>query len=172
MNSLVEQRDRQVTVKVRRPWAVSVIGAVTFGVYVVIWYYLVNREMRDIGGANGDRELASSRPVRSVIAVTIGGLIVIPELVSYVGTVRRVQAVERVATGGNRAGWPLIGGLVGSAILGLAAYAHGVGSLLAWGGLPVLVISAGCLQARLNRVWELSGVATGGSVEASTVIAP
>lgn len=170
MSSLVEQRDQQVKVKVRRPWAVSVIGAVTIGIYVLIWYYRVNREMRDFGNATGDRELGSSRPVRSVIAVTIGGLIVIPELVSYVGTVRRVQATERVATGRSGAGWPLIGGLVGSTILEPASYVRGVGSLLGLGGLAVLVISAGCLQARLNRVWELSGVAAGGSVDARGVI--
>jgi hypothetical protein len=171
MSTLVEHGDERVPVKVRRPWAVSLLGAVTFGIYFLIWYYRVNREMRDFGGANGDSQLAASRPVRSVIAVTVGGLIVVPELISYVGTVRRVQAVERVATGGSGTGWLLIGGLLGSTALGLTSWVHGVGPLPALAGLAVLVISAGYLQARLNRVWELVGVATGPTGDAGPELA-
>jgi hypothetical protein len=160
MDNEVERRQQQLNVKVRRPWTVGALGAVTFGIYFLIWYYRVNREMRDFGAGNGEPELAASRPVRSVLAVTIGGLIVIPKLVSYVGTVRRVQAVERIALGDSGAGWPLIAGLVGSTLLGMAAYVHGVGPVLALAGLVLLVVSAGRLQARLNRAWELSGVLT------------
>lgn len=160
MDNEVERREEQLNVKVRRPWAVGILGAVTFGIYFLIWYYRVNREMRDFGAGHGELELAASRPVRSILAVTIGGLIVIPELVSYAGTVRRVQAVERIALGDSRGGWPLIAGLVGSTLLGIAAYVHGVGPVPALAALALLVVSASCLQARLNRVWELSGVLT------------
>jgi hypothetical protein len=161
MSNEVYVRGVRLNVKVRRPWVVGALSAVTFGIYFLFWYYKVNREMRDFGASLGDGELATSRPVRSILAVTFGGLIVIPEIVSYVRTVRRMQAVERIATGNNRTGWPLIAGLVGSTILGLAAYVHGVGPVLALVALAALAMSAGDLQARLNQAWKLSGTLTG-----------
>ena len=59
--------------KVRRPWTVALLSILTLGVYSVVWYYKVNREMRDYGSAVGDNDLAGSKPRQSVFAVTIGG---------------------------------------------------------------------------------------------------
>jgi Domain of unknown function (DUF4234) len=67
----IEIGQTQATVRVRRPWAVTLLSILTLGVYSVVWYYKVNREMRDYGSAGGDSDLAGSKPVQSVLAVTI-----------------------------------------------------------------------------------------------------
>ena len=51
-------------VRVRRPLAVVGLTVVTLGVYGVVWYYRVNVELRDFGGAYRDRRLAGSSPRR------------------------------------------------------------------------------------------------------------
>ena len=87
----------RTTVRVQQPWSVAVLSILTLGIYSVVWYYKVNREMRDFGSASGDRDLAGSNPVRSVLAVTIGNWLVIPAMVSYVRMVGRVRRVERIS---------------------------------------------------------------------------
>jgi hypothetical protein len=71
----------------------------TFGVYWLFWYYRINREMRDFGASRLDAQLAASRPWRSVLAVTVGRLAVVPPLVSPPRCVERTAMTERLATG-------------------------------------------------------------------------
>jgi hypothetical protein len=148
----------QTIARERRPWAVALLSVLTLGVYSVVWYYKVNREMRDYGSASGDSDLAESNPTQSVLAVTIGGLIVIPTLVSFVRVVGRIQRVERIATGTSRRGAGLIALLLGSVALGFLGRLAEV----AIPGALELVGAAACLtayaliQARLNAVWQQS----------------
>lgn len=143
----------QALVRVRRPWAVVLLGILTLGVYSAVWYYKVNREMRDYGSASGDSELAESKPVRSVLAVTIGSVLVIPVLVSYVRMVERVQRVERIATGGSRAGAGLIALLVGPTAVSFLAGLAGIGALELLGAAVGLAAYA-VVQSRLNAAWQ------------------
>ena len=39
--------------KMRNPWGVLGFTLITLGVYYVFWWYFINREMRDVGNANG-----------------------------------------------------------------------------------------------------------------------
>jgi Domain of unknown function (DUF4234) len=155
----IEIGQTQATVRVRRPWAVALLSILTLGIYSVVWYYKVNREMRDYGASRGDSDLAGSKPVQSVLAVTIGGVLVIPTLVSYVRMVGRVQRVERIATGESRGGAGLIALLLGSVVLGFLAGFAG----FAFPSVVVLLGVAGSLsayaliQSRLNAVWKRSG---------------
>jgi Domain of unknown function (DUF4234) len=146
----------QAIVRVRRPWAVVLLSILTLGVYSAVWYYKVNREMRDYGLAGGDSELAESKPVRSVLAVTIGSVLVIPVFVSYVRMVGRVQRVERIATGGSRAGAGLIVLLIGSTALSFLAGLAGTSALELLGAAVYLTAYA-LIQSRLNTVWQQSG---------------
>jgi hypothetical protein len=50
------------------------LGIITLGIYHVFWWYLINREMADLGRANRTPELGDN-PILSVVAVTIGALI-------------------------------------------------------------------------------------------------
>ena len=88
-------------VKIRRPWVVGALTLVPF--YELYWYYRINCEMRDYGRARGDVVLAASRPVHSILAVTLGAVVVLPMLISLGGAVGRVQACERL-TNSNTAG--------------------------------------------------------------------
>jgi Domain of unknown function (DUF4234) len=150
----VAVRGVTVDAKARQPWVVAVLSVVTLGIYSLFWYYKVNREMRDFGSAHGDGELAGSKPWRSVLAVTIGGLVVIPEIVSLVGTVGRVQAVERLETGASRPGAWLKVLLVGSVLAQVAGFIHGTGPAFSLLGFVVVVVAVALIQARLNTVWQ------------------
>ena len=44
-------RGSQYRVKVRNPLAVALLAFVTLGVYHVVWWYKINRELRDFGGS-------------------------------------------------------------------------------------------------------------------------
>jgi hypothetical protein len=152
----IEIGQTQATVKVRRPWAVALLSILTLGIYSVVWYYKVNREMRDYGASSGDSDLAGSKPVQSVLAVTIGSVLVIPTLISYVRMVGRVQRVERIASGESRGGGWLIALLLGSEVVGFLAGLAGTSALYLFGAAACLSAYA-LIQSRLNAVWQQSG---------------
>jgi hypothetical protein len=91
--------------KIRSPWAPALLPFVTFGIYALVWYYRVNREMCDLGRAHGTKELGES-PGTSLLAVTLGWLIIVPAVVSTIRTAERIQAAQRL-TGVDRRlnGW-------------------------------------------------------------------
>ncbi len=60
-----------VEVKVRNPLGVWVLSIVTLGIYYLVWYYKVNKEMRRTYGIDVD-------PAMAVVAITIGALIIVP----------------------------------------------------------------------------------------------
>ena len=67
----------------------------------MFWWYFINREMRDVGNANGV-DLGQS-PGVSVLAITVGAFVIIPPFVSIWNTGRRMEGTQRVAgvSGGN-----------------------------------------------------------------------
>jgi hypothetical protein len=132
---------------------VATLCVATLGIYACVWYYKVNREMRDFGSARGDQELGRSKPIRSVLAITIGGLLVVPPFISLVRTTGRVADVERLAfrAVGSRAG--LIALLVCSQLFGAAGFVRGAGVAFALAGMVGIGLAFGLIQARLNGVW-------------------
>jgi Domain of unknown function (DUF4234) len=137
-------------IRLRRPSGVAVLSLATLGLYTIVWYYKVNREMRDFGLRNGDRELASTNPWASVLGLIIGAFVVIPRLVTLVRTVRRLQSVERIATGTTRQARGLYAGVLASALLPLGVSARRIGELFALAGLVAFAVSATLMQRRLN----------------------
>jgi hypothetical protein len=145
----------RATVKVRRPWAVALLSILTLSVYSVVWYYKVNREMRDYGSVSGDSDLAGSKPVRSVLAVTIGNWLVIPALVSYVRMVGRVRRVERITTGTSRGGGEIIALLFGPVVVSFLAGFAGTSVLVLYPlSLAAYFTAIALVQSRLNVVWR------------------
>ena len=69
----------QARAKVRSPWAAALLPIVTLGIYYFVWYYKINREMKDLGQARGSNELGDS-PGTSMLAVTLGILIIVPAI--------------------------------------------------------------------------------------------
>ena len=140
--------------KLRRPWVVGALSLIPF--YWVFWYYAVNREMRDYGRERGDEALARTRPWMSVLAVTLGGLVLVPPLVSEWRTVRRIDASERLAgapAGPTSLTLCLVAGASAISWAGLfvantvAAYA------LLLAGAAVLIAASVLMQQRLTRLW-------------------
>lgn len=84
------------TAKIRSPWAVALLPFATLGVYFFVWYYKINREMADYGKAKGSTELGDS-PGKSLLAVTLGALVIVPAILSAVGTYKRAVAAQRLA---------------------------------------------------------------------------
>ena len=112
-------RDSEDRVKIRSPWAAALLPIITLGIYHLVWWYRVNKEVADFGRARG-YDLGQN-PTLSLLAVFPGGLVIVPALVSYWRGTQRMQAAARVAGQEPPNGWiALILFLVVS--LGLWAY--------------------------------------------------
>ena len=82
--------------KIRSPFAPALLPYVTFLIYAFVWYYKINREMADLGRAKGTHELGDS-PGKSLLAVTLGALIIVPAVLSTIHTAQRIQAAQRLS---------------------------------------------------------------------------
>jgi hypothetical protein len=134
------------TAKVRNPLGTVALSIVTIGVYYVFWWYFINREMRDLGRSrNAD---LGQNPGQSVLALTLGALIIVPALVTLWRTSGRIESAQEVAGLDRRASGPIIFIL-----------------LLLIG--PVGIWYA---QSELNKVWEAERA--GGRPEPASIDQP
>jgi len=92
--------------KLRNPLGVVGLSLITLGVYYFFWWYFINREMRDLGRARGTD--LGQNPGNSVLAVTLGALIVVPAIVSMWRTSDRIQRTQEVAGVERGASGPII----------------------------------------------------------------
>jgi Domain of unknown function (DUF4234) len=115
-------------VKIRNPFGVFVLAIVTFGIYYCVWYYKINRELRDAAGIDVD-------PVIALLAITIGWVIIVPPFVSWYRTFQRIQQAQQQAGVTSEA----------SPILGFILY------VIALYFLPVELLYA---QDELNKLWR------------------
>jgi hypothetical protein len=143
MAEVVEIKGAGSTAKIRGPVAVAVLTIVTLGIYGIVWYYKINREMADLGKATGRTEELGDSPGTSLLAITLGALVIVPAIVSLINTFKRVQALQRITQSGEPVnGW-----------LGLVLY---------------LVFSPalfGYMQSGLNPAWEKQAQGGGGTLE-------
>jgi uncharacterized protein DUF4234 len=121
------------TAKIRHPVAVAVLGIITFGIYVIFWWYFINREMADYGRAKGTSELGDS-PGTSTLALFPGAFIIVPAIWTTVTTFQRIQAAQRIAGQTPINGWI---GLLLYLVFAPAFYAY--------------------MQSGLNNVWRAEG---------------
>jgi Domain of unknown function (DUF4234) len=125
----VQIKGSRSTAKTRDPLGVALLTLVTLGIYFFVWYYKANREMSELGRARGIDELGDS-PGTSLLAVTLGALIIVPAIVSIYNTFQRTQAAARLTAVEPLNGW-----------IALILY------LLLAIGFPAY------LQSGLNKVW-------------------
>jgi uncharacterized protein DUF4234 len=128
------------TAKIRNPLGVVALSIVTIGIYYIFWWYFINREMRDLGRAR-NRDLGQS-PGQSVLAITLGALIIVPALVTLWRTSARIESSQEAVGLSNRASGPIIFIL-----------------LLLIG--PVGIWYA---QSELNKAWEAQRSGAGGGL--------
>jgi len=130
MAEVVQIEGTDATAKIRNVIAVAVLTVVTFGIYLLYWWYSINREMVDYGRAKGTSELGDS-PLKSLLALFPGALVIVPAIWTTVTTFKRVQAAQRIAGQTSVNGWI---GLVLYLVLSPAFYAY--------------------MQSGLNSVWN------------------
>jgi hypothetical protein len=122
-------RGTEQEVKVRNPWAVALLPIITLGIYHLVWWYKINKELKGYGEAKG-YDLGQS-PSNSVLALFPGALIVIPALVTYYRGTQRVQGAAKIAGRESVNGWIVL--------------------------ILYLLLAPGMwfyLQSSLNEVWE------------------
>jgi Domain of unknown function (DUF4234) len=71
------------------------LAIVTFGIYGIVYYYKVNKELAELGKARGTEELGTA-PGTSVLAVTLGAFIIIPAFISYYNTWKRLETARKM----------------------------------------------------------------------------
>jgi drug/metabolite transporter (DMT)-like permease len=109
----------------RNPWGVLGLTIITLGVYFFVWYYKINRELRDYG--------IEVDPTGALLAVLIGWIIIIPPFVSFYRTADRIlQAQEK--SGASERISPLLGLLL-FIFVSFLAYPY--------------------YQTQLNKVWDV-----------------
>jgi Domain of unknown function (DUF4234) len=131
-------RGTEHEVKVRNPWAVALLPIITLGIYHLVWWYRINKELKAYGEAKG-YDLGQN-PTNSVLALFPGGLIIVPALVSYWRGTQRVQGASKVAGREPVSGWLSI---ILYLLLAPAFWAY--------------------LQVALNSVWEQEAEALPGT---------
>jgi hypothetical protein len=94
------------TAKLRNPWGVIGLTLITLGIYYFFWWYYINREMRDFGRAR-NTDLGQN-PGNSVLAITLGALIIVPAIISLWTTSGRMQRTQETAGVEQGANVPII----------------------------------------------------------------
>lgn len=82
--------------KIRSFWVGFTLALLTLGIYGFFWYYFVNDELKDIGSAKGDDNLAQSNPTHSVVAISIGGWLIFPPFLSLYNYGQRIKRAQRL----------------------------------------------------------------------------
>jgi Domain of unknown function (DUF4234) len=127
--------------KTRNIWLTWLIWPlITLGIYHLVWYYKINREARDFD------ETIAVEPAISLLAITVGWIIIVPPYVSIYRTGERIAQMQEDA-GMERTcnGWI---GLLLSFLFGLYSLYY---------------------QYELNRVWTRLGNPAEGSLVALPV---
>jgi Domain of unknown function (DUF4234) len=99
----LQLRASEYWVKLRSPWAAALLPFATFGVYLLVWWYRINRELRDFGRARG-HDLGQN-PTNSLLALFPGSFLIVPFFVTFWRGTERTQAAARVAGREPLDGW-------------------------------------------------------------------
>jgi Domain of unknown function (DUF4234) len=118
----------RTTVKVRNPFLVFVWSLLTLGIYYLVWYYKINRELRDACGIDVS-------PGVALLAISLGWLVIVPPFVSWYRTFIRIAEAQRAAGVTSEA----------NPVLGFILF------VIAVFLLPVEVVYA---QDELNKIWR------------------
>ncbi len=118
--------------KIRNIWLVWLVWPIlTLGIYHFVWWYKINREARDFARIEVS-------PAVSVVAITLGALIIVPPWVSIYRTGERIGQMQAAA--GREVTCNGVIGLIASFFLGLHTLYY---------------------QYELNRTWEAIGAPEG-----------
>jgi Domain of unknown function (DUF4234) len=94
------------TAKIRNPLGVVGLSIITIGIYYFFWWYFINREMRDLGRSRNTD--IGQNPTNSVLAVTLGALIIVPAIVSLWTTSGRIESSQEAVGIDRRVSGPIV----------------------------------------------------------------
>jgi hypothetical protein len=143
--------------KRRSPWAVAGLNLITLGLYSVYWWYVANRELRDLGRSHNAPEL-EKEPALSALAFFLGSCLVIPLVWTAVTTAQRIRLAQDIVgtTRFLRVGIPVV-------LLVASVLVHFVGgessaafAVLMAATLAFKIAAVTYMQVSLNEIWELS----------------
>jgi len=83
------------------------VGALAFFfsiIYLWIFWYRINKELAAYGKSKGTEECGTS-PGKSLLAVTLGALIIVPAIISFIRTHKRLVAAQKLAGVQPLNGW-------------------------------------------------------------------
>ena len=89
--------------KVRSPWAVALLPIITLGIYHLVWWYKINKELKGYGEATG-YDLGQN-PVNSLLALFPGAIILVPAVITLWRGTKRVQGASKIARREPVSGW-------------------------------------------------------------------
>jgi hypothetical protein len=90
--------------KVRGPVWAGIFSLVTLGIYALYWIYVTAKDLSEYGKAKG-YDLGQN-PTMTLLAITIGWIIIVPPLVALWRLTKRVQHAQRLAGVSDRLnGW-------------------------------------------------------------------
>jgi hypothetical protein len=95
--------DSDQKAKIRNPWGVVGLTIITIGIYHLVWWYKVNKEMKVFGESRGYD--LGRKPMNSLLALFPGFIIIIPPLVSYWNGTKRIQGTSALAGREPINGW-------------------------------------------------------------------
>ncbi|MGI9116800.1 MAG: hypothetical protein ACR2JV_04085 [Gaiellales bacterium] len=134
----------QQTAKICNVVGVAVLSFFFSLIYLWIFWYRINKEMAAYGQAKNTDECGTS-PGKSLLAVTLGALIIVPALISFFRTHKRIVATQQLAGVTPINGW-----------ISLILYLVFSPAWLAY------------MQSGLNGVWESGGGAASAPAAAIT----
>ena len=120
----------QENAKIANVIGVGALALIFSFIYLWIFWYRINKEMAAYGQAKGTDECGTN-PGKSLLAVTLGALIIVPALISLFRGHKRIVATQRLAGVEPINGW-----------ISLIIY------------LVVGFIWPAYLQSGLNAAWE------------------
>ena len=127
---------RGVDIKLRRPWVAFGLAIVTLGLYYLYWYYVSNGDLNEYGETLEEE----SNPLRvsaglATLAVSVGGLLIVPPFISQWRFYRRIQKAQELAGIDPKIN-------------------HVLGFVLFLIALVLLPFEIPYAQGHLNRLWE------------------
>ena len=82
--------------KERNPLGVIGLSLITLGIYGIVHYYFINKELAELGKARGTDALGDN-PMMSLLAIVPGFLLFgIPTIISMWGTWKRLDAARKM----------------------------------------------------------------------------
>jgi hypothetical protein len=79
--------------KIRNEWGVAGLTIITLGIYGLVWWYKINREMADLGKKNGRTDLGTN-PIWSLLALFPGAILIVPVFWTIITTYGRAKRTQ------------------------------------------------------------------------------